>query len=1258
MGYTQNWKIKSEKRWLEVWPKLVQDARLILDAADVDLTSDRVWDALEAKSEYGDDAAAIDKLLRPPRPVVDDEEGIIFNGIHTDGCEPFVLCKTPVDSYSDNSFQCKTNERPYDSIACTILLRAKQLLQSSFSFLCSSYDGNEGWEKAVYLVQVLWSEDAIPDLSIDDWDDSYVESTVPKASAFLEPPVKISQETNKQSAQSARSNESVPRVVDSISALPSLPTGFSENHIQRMIRWLEECNDSEVSHAVCHLAATKRSPLLRLVDVDKNCIVTAPQDAQYVALSYVWGASGQTCLLKGNIDALSKEDGLKHSSKPVSQAISEAMIVTQRLGYRYIWVDALCILQDSPRDKIFQLNGMRDVYRDAALTLVAASGDGAASPLITKPLADTFAEDLDLEAWFEESISQSTWNTRGWTFQEKLLSRRLLTFTSTDVFFQCGVYIYARDKSQRLSDLELSKGFMNCERPGCLSDIKSGRQLETYLALVQKYSRRRLTSEADFANAMKGISRIFGYSMDGKANSFFEGIPSTAFDNLFCWRVEEHQPMSRRDEFPNWSWQGWKQKPIFPDALIKEYQSKGTDSTGSRLMGYDRRREPATSSPKVSSLAFGMNDSGPMPLYLFTKAGDLEVSFRSSSDIGATNALYEVSSPHNGLVVGTIQLDKDWRAKQPGMIKFMPIFGTVDQNVETVTLLMCLEPCKTKGDWVIEGYTFERVQIMDCQFRIEDDILDVLIVGAGPCGLAIAARLREHTPAALFTDEEHRRYHWISKYGKKMTLKHVKSGKVTAPPHAARPEYKMMVLDADDTNWMGRWKRLFKTYDISHLRSPMLWHVDPQDRDALLSHAYSNEREDELVEIKHCVGKEISKHARKRSTVNRACGGKQAGRISINLRERNDYYTPSQPLFCDHCEKVADRYKLSSDLIRKESVDHIDYGVVKGISLDDEKLFTITTNQVRRYARTVVLAVGPANVPKIPRIPSMPEVESLPQVCHSMHIGQFPAPIVQAKIDARRQTNILIVGGGLTSAQLSDLAIRRGVTKVWHIMRGPLRIKHFDVSLEWMGKFKNAEQARFWAADEDDERLEIIKEARGGGSITPLFHKRLKKHIATGKLELHTMTSLVDAKFEGVDGKGTWTVKTSPPIESLPSMDYIYFATGIQTDFASLPYLQTLLEKHPIEGRGGFPCINDDLMWNDDVPLFMMGRLSSLKIGPAAPNLGGAKVGAERIAWAIEDLIPRPGAFHSDGLDAREDGGGMGGYLSGHGNMYNSLVCE
>jgi len=153
------------------------------------------------------------------------------------------------------------------------------------------------------------------------------------------------------------------------------------------------------------------------------------------------------------------------------------------------------------------------------------------------------------------------------------------------------------------------------------------------------------------------------------------------------------------------------------------------------------------------------------------------------------------------------------------------------------------------------------------------DIYDIVIVGAGPCGLAVAARLNEPIPAAIFTDEEHRRFQWIRRHGRKMTLKNSRSGRVSLPATASpgreenKPQkcgYKMVVIDSGHEIWMGRWKSLFATFEIDHLRSHMLFHIDPHDRDSLLARAVKEGRQDELKEMKGCVGKEVSKHAKKK----------------------------------------------------------------------------------------------------------------------------------------------------------------------------------------------------------------------------------------------------------------------------------------------------------------------------------------------------------------------------------------------------------
>lgn len=76
----------------------------------------------------------------------------------------------------------------------------------------------------------------------------------------------------------------------------------------------------------------------------------------------------------------------------------------------------------------------------------------------------------------------------------------------------------------------------------------------------------------------------------------------------------------------------------------------------------------------------------------------------------------------------------------------------------------------------------------------------------------------------------------------------------------------MLVLDSSSDQWMAKWNALFKKFEISHLRSPMFFHTDPSDRDALLAFAHEQGRMDELQEIAGVVGEEVSKHKRKKAS--------------------------------------------------------------------------------------------------------------------------------------------------------------------------------------------------------------------------------------------------------------------------------------------------------------------------------------------------------------------------------------------------------
>ncbi|KAF3001342.1 hypothetical protein E8E13_005959 [Curvularia kusanoi] len=570
---------------------------------------------------------------------------------------------------------------------------------------------------------------------------------------------------------------------------------------------------------------------------------------------------------------------------------------------------------------------------------------------------------------------------------------------------------------------------------------------------------------------------------------------------------------------------------------------------------------------------------------------------------------------------------------------------------------------------------------------------DVLIIGAGPAGLAAAARFREHTPSATFTDDEHQRYHWIRKHGRKMNVKNYKTNQDSLSASRSGSETSdcgcdcatpardnaidMLILDADGTDWMSKWNRLFKTFGIKYLRSPMFFQIDPADRDALLGYTYEKGREKELQALPGCAGKEISKHRKKKKINSR--GRFPGSGPDVDERDRKDYFTPGTNLFTSHCEEVIRRYGLGPELLRQERVVDIRYEVADDsddadhssvvsdeASLSDNKVFRVKTDKAEHLAHVVILAVGPGNAPSIPPVSGLPTPSPHAGYTHAMQIKHFPPPHVTARIQSRRPTTMLIVGGGLTSVQLADLAIARGVAKVHLLTRGPLKVKYFDVDLDWVGKFRNFNQAAFWSADTDEERFEMIAQARNGGSMTPRYRKILDKHVASGRVVLHTHTELAGVNWDGE--REIWTdVKLSTGV-AVPAIDYIVFATGIQSDIQTIPFLDSLRSCHPIEYVGGLPCLTDDLMWDKDVPLFVTGRLAGLRLGPGAPNLVGARIGAERIAWNVEDELRKRGRLgkKGSGKGERRDSGFEQGssdaegeyesYASARANRFEGLV--
>lgn len=151
----------------------------------------------------------------------------------------------------------------------------------------------------------------------------------------------------------------------------------------------------------------------------------------------------------------------------------------------------------------------------------------------------------------------------------------------------------------------------------------------------------------------------------------------------------------------------------------------------------------------------------------------------------------------------------------------------------------------------------------------------LIIVGAGPHSLALAARLAEPRPAALYTDLEHARLSWLRREKnekdrmKRKTVKgHWTARKLIQPEEQKPVDQRIMrVLDSSKGGFMGRWDSFFASLRLTHLRSPMIFHPNPNSADALVAYARRMGREEELMPIEGVVGAERSKYQRKKRWV-------------------------------------------------------------------------------------------------------------------------------------------------------------------------------------------------------------------------------------------------------------------------------------------------------------------------------------------------------------------------------------------------------
>ena len=284
-----------------------------------------------------------------------------------------------------------------------------------------------------------------------------------------------------------------------------------------------------------------------------------------------------------NSSLQSHQAGIDVTSMP--QTYKDAIRVARDLGIKYLWIDALCIVQDLTDDKIDELSRMRLYYQNALLVIAASSAstvqEGFLSfhPLQQTPCSETTRLHSELGSKVTEvpfycpnerkgtiilnespkiyEAAKEPLNQRAWTLQERLLCPRVLVFPSTGSFFlQCNKGERHVDTVHFGQPFGRSRMFSLSSSMWNLQGVNMKGVHKSWLMHIRDYSERSLTVPGDRPNAVAGMAEAYHYHFNMQLGDYLAGHWSQYLLESLHWRVFATQlklaPTTALS--PSWSW--------------------------------------------------------------------------------------------------------------------------------------------------------------------------------------------------------------------------------------------------------------------------------------------------------------------------------------------------------------------------------------------------------------------------------------------------------------------------------------------------------------------------------------------------------------------------------------------------------------------------------------------------------------------------------------------------------------------------------
>ena len=309
-------------------------------------------------------------------------------------------------------------------------------------------------------------------------------------------------------------------------------------------------------------------------DTESHLILSESKPGKYVALTHVWGGLVPVRTTTTNIqDHLSQ---LPLSTLPPT--FRDAVLITRHLKIEYLWIDAICIIQDSVRDWQAESSRMGEVYRNATITIAAVDADNSQAgfikqrtrlslnmPSVALPPPETSPRNLHIEVVSRDPLahvdSHSPLSGRAWCLQEKLLSPRILYFGAHQTYFSCNTITHLEAYGISLPDTILYNS-LSFGKSSLAHGMHNLRENPTEYAaqsiwhrVVNEYTTRSLTKPEDKLPALSGLAsefaQITGYH-------YLAGMWLETLTNDLLWGVQD--PLERPAgtfaiyTAPSWSW--------------------------------------------------------------------------------------------------------------------------------------------------------------------------------------------------------------------------------------------------------------------------------------------------------------------------------------------------------------------------------------------------------------------------------------------------------------------------------------------------------------------------------------------------------------------------------------------------------------------------------------------------------------------------------------------------------------------------------